>query len=88
MGIWCKSFRNISAKRFRPFTAPLPSLQFGAGVVQTVTGGRSAIHPARVRKAATSTHIVPQRLMDLGFSFRYDFRISLKDWAGKAGDFS
>jgi hypothetical protein len=24
--------------------------------------------------------IVPQRLMDLGFQLRYDFRTSLQDW--------
>jgi GlcNAc-P-P-Und epimerase len=37
-----------------------------------------------VRKAATSTHIVPQVLPDLGFKFRFDFRTSLQDWAAKA----
>jgi len=31
-----------------------------------------------VRHAAFG--IVTQRLMDLGFKFRYDFRSSLKDW--------
>jgi hypothetical protein len=42
-----------------------------------------------MRKAATSTHIVPQLLMDLGFQFHYDFRTSLQDWAAKAPeDFS
>jgi len=73
-------------KNIPTFTAPLPLLQLAAGVVQIVTGGRSAIHPARVRKAATSTHIVPQRLQDLGFKFRYDFRSSLQDWAAKSDD--
>jgi hypothetical protein len=27
---------------------------------------------------------VPQVLPDLGFKFRFDFRIPLPDWAGKA----
>ena len=30
--------------------------------------------------AATPTHIVPQRLIDLGFPFRYDFASSLQHW--------
>jgi hypothetical protein len=33
-----------------------------------------------VRKAATPTHIVPKRLKDLGFEFKYDFASSLKHW--------
>ena len=75
-------------KKIPTFTAPLPLL-VAAGVVQTLTAGRSPIHPARGRKAATSTHIVPQVLPDLGFKFRYDFRTSLPDWAAKAPeDFS
>ncbi len=76
-------------KKIPTFTAPLPLLQMAAAVTQVLTAGRSPVHPARVRKVATSTHIVPQMLQDLGFKFRYDFRASLKDWATKAPeDFS
>jgi nucleoside-diphosphate-sugar epimerase len=60
---------------------PLPLLTAAAGVVQVLTAGKSAIHPARVRKVATSTHIVPQFLTEAGFEFRYDFEASLKHWA-------
>jgi GlcNAc-P-P-Und epimerase len=60
---------------------PLPLLTAVAGVVQVLTAGRSPIHPARVRKVATSTHIVPQYLADAGFEFRYNFEASLKHWA-------
>ena len=67
-------------KRVPTFTAPLPLLQLAAAGVQVLSGGRSPIHPARVRKAAMSTHIVPQVLQDLGFKFRFDFRSSLQDW--------
>jgi nucleoside-diphosphate-sugar epimerase len=51
---------------------------------QFLTKGKSSIHPVRVRKAATPTHIVPQHLKELGFRFRYDFRSSLEDWRAKA----
>jgi nucleoside-diphosphate-sugar epimerase len=71
-------------KKVPTFTAPLFLLTGAAGVMQWLSNGRSPIHPARVRKAATSTHIVPQVLQDLGFGFRHDFRASLQDWAAKA----
>ena len=59
---------------------PLWLLQPAAAGVQLATRGKSPIHPARVRKAATPTHIVPQRLKELGFRFNYDFRSSLDHW--------
>jgi nucleoside-diphosphate-sugar epimerase len=59
---------------------PLWLLQPVAAGVQLATNGKSPIHPARVRKAATPTHIVPQRLQELGFRFNYDFRSSLDHW--------
>lgn len=55
-----------------------------AGLVQLLTGGRGPIHPVRVRKAARPTHIVPQTLIDMGFSFRFDFASSLEDWRERA----
>jgi nucleoside-diphosphate-sugar epimerase len=81
----------VVVKRFLGKSAPtlaipLPLLTAVAGVVQVLTAGRSAIHPARVRKVATSTHIVPQFLKDSGFEFRYGFEESLKDWKRRAPD--
>ena len=70
-------------------TAPLPVLEAVAAMAQLVTGGRSPIHPVRVRKTASSTHIIPESLLKMGFHFRYDFAASLKDWATKSPeDFS
>ena len=69
-------------------TIPLPLLVAASSVVQVLTGGRSSIHPARVRKVATSTHIVPEFLINSGFEFRYGFPASLKHWRGESpGDF-
>ena len=59
---------------------PITALVAAAHVIQALTGGKSPIHPVRVRKAATPTHIVPQRLIDLGFVFHYDFASSLQHW--------
>jgi nucleoside-diphosphate-sugar epimerase len=70
-------------------TAPLPVLEAVAAVAQLLSGGRSPLHPVRVRKTASSTHIIPEVLLRMGFPFRYDFAASLKDWAKESpGDFS
>jgi nucleoside-diphosphate-sugar epimerase/glycosyltransferase involved in cell wall biosynthesis len=68
---------------------PVPSLPAGlvvalAHVTQTVTRGRSAVHPVRVRKAAQATHVVPRWLLEHGFEFRFDFRSSLTHWRAVA----
>jgi nucleoside-diphosphate-sugar epimerase len=64
--------------------APLPVLVAGATLVQWFSRGRSPIHPVRVRKTASSTHVVPETLLKMGFPFNYDFAASLKDWKAKA----
>jgi nucleoside-diphosphate-sugar epimerase len=75
--------------RIPTFTAPLPALEAAAAMAQLLTGGRSPLHPVRVRKTASSTHIIPESLLKMGFQFRYDFAASLKDWALKSPeDFS
>lgn len=51
-----------------------------ARIAQILSGGKSPIHPVRVRKASQSTHIVPAELIRLGFEFRYAFTQSLKHW--------
>jgi len=66
--------------RHRALSVPIWMLVPVAALVQLATRGKSGIHPLRVRKAATPTHIVPQALMDLGFEFRYPFRKSLTHW--------
>jgi nucleoside-diphosphate-sugar epimerase len=71
------------------FTAPLPLLEAVAALAQLMTGGRSPLHPVRVRKTAMSTHIIPHLLTQMGFDFRFDFAASLNDWAAKSPeDFS
>ena len=71
-------------KNIPTITAPRPVLEAVAAVAQMATGGRSALHPVRVRKTASSTHVLPAALLQMGFKFRYDFASSLKDWAKKS----
>lgn len=59
---------------------PTQALVGVARIAQILSGGKSPIHPVRVRKAAQSTHIVPAELIRLGFEFRYAFTESLKHW--------
>jgi nucleoside-diphosphate-sugar epimerase len=73
-------------KAFVGSRAPILSLPASllipvAHVVQFLRKGRSSIHPVRVRKAGMPTHIVPRRLKDMGFEFRYPFAKALEHWA-------
>ena len=74
-------------RRTPAVSLPLTLLLPVAGLVQALFGGKSPIHPARVRKVATSTHIVPRVLQERGFVFKYDFERSLADWRSQAMDF-
>jgi GlcNAc-P-P-Und epimerase len=51
-----------------------------AAVATAVLGKRTPIHPTRVKKAASPTHIIPGWLMDAGFDFRFPFPESLRHW--------
>jgi hypothetical protein len=59
---------------------PLWILLPAAQIVQKILGYKNPIHPVRVKKAATPTHIIPQALKDYGFNFKYDFLKSLIHW--------
>jgi GlcNAc-P-P-Und epimerase len=63
---------------------PTPLVVAAAHVAQAMTGGRSSLHPVRVRKAAMPTHVVPRWLIEHGFHFRFDFRSSLRHWRAVA----
>lgn len=51
-----------------------------AKIVHAILKNKTPIHPVRVRKAATATHIIPRVLTDMGFRFKYDFEYSLTHW--------
>lgn len=84
LGTLVKMVRAQVGARIPSLTAPLPVLLAIAAMAQLATGGRSPLHPIRVRKTTSSTHIIPELLSDIGFRFRYDFAASLKDWAVKS----
>jgi nucleoside-diphosphate-sugar epimerase len=89
LGTLVEIIQKYFGKKIPVLTAPLPMLELAAKAAQVVTGGRSPIHPVRVRKTASSTYILPETLVKMGFTFKYDFAASLKDWAAKSpADFS
>ena len=51
-----------------------------ANLLQLFKKGNNPIHPVRVKKARTPTHIAPKVLVDLGFQFQYGFEKSLTHW--------
>ena len=53
-------------------------------LAQGLLGNGHPVHPVRVRKAATPTHIIPQTLAEMGFPFKYDFQSSLRHWQSVA----
>jgi nucleoside-diphosphate-sugar epimerase len=80
-----------NAKRLLNSRAPVIALPLSlliplAKVLHWLSGGRSPVHPMRVKKAARATHIVPRTLLDLEFRFRYDFSSSLVDWKARQPD--
>jgi GlcNAc-P-P-Und epimerase len=84
LGTLVRIIQAHTGARIPTFTAPLPVLEAVAAIAQLVTRGRSPLHPVRVRKTASSTHIIPESLSNMGFQFCYDFANSLKDWAQKS----
>jgi nucleoside-diphosphate-sugar epimerase len=84
VGEMAETIRTFLGRRAPVISLPGWLLLPVAHLVQVLTCGRSAIHPVRVRKAATPTWIIPRRLSELGFVFRYDFPKSLADWRRRA----
>jgi GlcNAc-P-P-Und epimerase len=66
-------------------SVPASLLMPVAKLMQYIKKNNNPIHPIRVKKAGTPTHIVPQVLIDLKFEFKYDFEKSLDHWLANSG---
>jgi hypothetical protein len=55
----------------------------------SVLGFKTDINRTRVRKLYQSTNMVPRRLQEVGFSYRYNLADGLTAWkaSSRAGDF-
>ncbi len=72
--------KNIFHSKAPILSIPAPFLVTAATFLQFFLRQKSPVHPVRVRKAATPTHIIPQVLLDMGFIFNFDFLSSIKHW--------
>lgn len=75
--------RNVQAAlgNHRPIpTIPLSALLPVAALASWAFGSTFPVNPARVRKLATPTSIVPRVLNERGFEFKYSFARSLDHW--------
>ena len=78
--------KHVLGVRSMVISIPKELLVAVAWLVQAASFGKSSIHPVRVRKAATATHVIPRVLQELKFPFQYDFQSSIRDWASRATD--
>jgi nucleoside-diphosphate-sugar epimerase len=78
---------EFGVRHFVP-RVPLGLALAAARVFERVLPGCSPVSSVRVRKAATSTHVVPRFLLERGWRFPYTFARALADWRLRApGDF-
>ncbi len=75
-----KNIKRFIGAKALVLPVPIWILKPLSHMVQALIGFRNPIHPVRVMKAATPTHIIPQALIDAGFEFQYDFEKSLWHW--------
>ena len=59
---------------------PFFLLKLAATIIHWMRPDINGIHPARVKKVARATHILPSVLKQRGFAFNYNFRKSLVHW--------
>lgn len=78
----CAAFSRVAG--YPPATRVLPiGLMLGvglAGEIAASVGMKTSINRARMHKLNRSTNIVPKRLVELGFPYRYDLDQSLARW--------
>jgi hypothetical protein len=75
-----RTIKRFTGAKAIALPIPLWILKPLSHIVQIMLGFKNPIHPVRVKKAATPTHIVPRALQDAGFDFRFDFERSLHHW--------
>jgi GlcNAc-P-P-Und epimerase len=87
----CSAFSRVAGyprpRAVAPFWA-LGLVAFGFEVLSAL-GLKSDINRARIRKLYQSTNMVPKRLPETGFTYRYDLVAGLSDWrqASRVADF-
>jgi nucleoside-diphosphate-sugar epimerase len=84
----CNTFHEALGYNLPIASVPQIFVNMGVSVVKKVDLPffRSlGLHPERVAKLVNSTNISSKKLMDSGFSFKYDLFSALKDWSNDCG---
>lgn len=80
LGDMIQIINNSLGFRGKLIQVPFKLLQFVAWLLYKMNSNLNGIHPDRVKKVATPTHIIPRVLITMGFKFNYDLRKSLLHW--------
>ena len=77
----CNAFHDVAGYR-KPPTIPEPMVEAGISTLQRFarTPLHQKLHPDRIRKLIVSTNIAPRVLMELGFPWKTDLELALRDW--------
>jgi nucleoside-diphosphate-sugar epimerase len=80
LGEMINIINTVVNKHTRIIRLPFKSLQLASFILYKINPNLNGVHPARVKKVARPTHIIPKILMERGFQFNYDFLKSLYHW--------
>lgn len=80
LGELVNEIKKLLKKKAVVIPIPISILMPISKIVQAIFGFKNPVHPVRIKKAATSTHIIPQTLLDMNFEFKYTFLNSLEHW--------
>lgn len=83
----CDAFTEVAGYCKARRVVPLPLMMLGglAFEILGAVGLRTSINRARIRKLYHSTNIVPAKLAQLGFEYRYGLTASLRHWLEASG---
>src|SRR5690606_37657324 len=80
IGQIAQAVKEVFKRRSPILSLPTSLLIPISRVLQVFVKNRNPIHPVRIKKAATATHIIPGKLQAMGFRFQFDFRSSIEHW--------
>lgn len=78
----CEAFSRVAGYAAAKIVIPLPFMLFVGLLFEAASkiGLKTSINRARVMKLVRSNNIVPKRLVELGFPYRFDLDASLRKW--------
>ena len=78
----CDTFTDVAGYKKVTLVVPMPIMMLGGLALEILgkLGIRTSINRARIRKLYKSTNIVPQKLREMGFQYRYGLKQSLQHW--------